>query len=123
MIASRANNVPIMRALIERGANQTAKTGDGRQALWIASSMGNIEAVKLLVSYTKTNLNDIATDKLVTPLWVAAQNGHHEVRPGISSPMTHRPTFRKLRFDYRRNFKYLYYFLDCDFPPSKWCSR
>ena len=86
MIASRANNVPIMRALIERGANQTAKTGDGRQALWIASSMGNIEAVKLLVSYTKTNLNDVATDKLVTPLWVAAQNGHLEVRPTANSP-------------------------------------
>lgn len=69
-----------MRALIEHGSNQTAKTADGRQALWIASSMGNIEAVKLLVSYTKTNLNDVATDKLVTPLWVAAQNGHLEVR-------------------------------------------
>ena len=91
-----------MRALIERGANQTAKTGDGRQALWIASSMGNVEAVKLLVSYTKTNLNDVATDKLVTPLWVAAQNGHLEVRPGTSSPMSHRPTIRKLRLDYRR---------------------
>ena len=104
MIASRANNVPIMRSLIERGANKTAKTGDGRQALWIASSMGNLEAVKLLVSYTKTNLNDVATDKLVTPLWVAAQNGHLEVRPGSGG-------------------KYVNYFLDCDFPPSKWCSR
>ena len=79
MIAARANNEPIMRTLIERGANQTAKTADGRQSLWIASSIGNIETVKLLVSYTKTNLNDVATDKLVTPLWVAAQNGHLEV--------------------------------------------
>ena len=79
MIAAGNGNVEITRSLIEHGANIVAKTSDQRDALWIAAKSGNLGIVKLLVSYTKQNINDEATDAMVTPIWIAAQNGHFEV--------------------------------------------
>lgn len=67
-----------MTLLIERGAALDARTREGCTALWMAAQAGALATTQKLVQYG-IGLDEAGTANLVTPLWIASQNGHLEV--------------------------------------------
>ena len=67
-----------MTLLIERGAALDARTHEDCTALWMASQAGAIATARVLIQYG-IGLDEAGTVNLVTPLWIASQNGHLEV--------------------------------------------
>ena len=58
-----------------------ARTSIGKDALWISAEAGSLNTMKVLLAYkeVRKNINDAATEKVVSPIWIASQNGHDQV--------------------------------------------
>ncbi len=71
---ARRANWGVVRALVEQGADVTARQGDGATALHWAAYWNETELAGLLID-AGADVN-AATDLGVTPLWAAAENGN-----------------------------------------------
>ena len=49
-------------------------------ALWMAAQSGAVKTAEILLHYN-LDIEGAGTQNLVTPLWIASQNGHLEVHP------------------------------------------
>ena len=76
-IAAYNGYAPVVRALIDRGADIDKARNNGATPLYIASQNGHVDVVRMLLEQGA----DIhkARDDGVTPLYIASQKGHVEV--------------------------------------------
>lgn len=77
METASERRIAIVEILIQRGANVNHQANDGRTAVMVAASCGNLEVVKLLLA------NGAATDLMdsqgQTALHIAQANGYTDV--------------------------------------------
>ena len=76
--AARDGNAAAVRALLDKGADARAAHGDGMSALHWAAMKGDVELVAILVR-AGANLKAATRIDEVTPLLLAAENGHTAV--------------------------------------------
>ena len=74
MQAAKRNDVAAVRALLKQRADVNATEGDGATALHWAAYHGNVEILSLLIGGGAKA--DAANDLAITPLALAADNGH-----------------------------------------------
>ena len=75
--AAEMGYVPVVRALVTKGADMNKAENDGRTPLYIASQKGHVEVVRALLD-RGADINQ-AENEGGTPLFMASQNGHVEV--------------------------------------------
>ena len=76
--ASRAGNVIIVRALLERGADLNKIHGTYDDALFVAAREGHIEVIKLLLTWVAIN-QPISQARLMNALKQASSYGHVDI--------------------------------------------
>ena len=76
--ACREGRVEDLRLLLAAGADVNKADNDGDTPLWIASSQGDVEVVKLLLAAPGIDVN-LANNNGATPLFTASQEGRAEV--------------------------------------------
>jgi len=81
MVACELGHADIVNCLLARSPTAemlNKQTLDGHTALVLAVLFNRIKVVRVLCEYDKTNLN-FALDDGTTPIFHAAENGHHEI--------------------------------------------
>ena len=78
MKASQKGNTPVVKLLLDNGANENMKDHKGQFALHYASDKGHTDCITMLLKSQKTNINESATPLMYTPLHMSVQNNEEE---------------------------------------------
>ena len=78
MKASSKGNTPVVKLLLDNGANENMKDNKGQLALHFASDKGHTDCITMLLKSQKTNINESATPNMFTPLLMAVANDEED---------------------------------------------